>query len=167
MEEHTVKFDADEWRRWFDGSFFERDEAVEVFKGESSALSRDELFQLAERVAEAGYNVPDLKKLWLAVYAWGGGVGATGYRARVSARLAFFDTRFDESMRLTIQRLSSDDLAGAYSAIDPVIGAGEGFFTKFLYFVAKPGSADRLPLIYDEQMRRALQGLLGKRWALP
>lgn len=166
VQEHTVKFDVHEWRRWFGGTFFERDEAVEVFEDEG-ALSRGELFQLAEHAAESGYGAPEVKKLWLAVYAWGGGVGATGYRARVNARLAFFDTRFDESIRLTIERLSRNDLAGAHRAIDPVIGAGEGFFTKFLYFISKPGSVNPLPLIYDEQMRRALQALLGKKWALP
>lgn len=167
VENQRIKFDTEEWRRWFDATYFEADEAVAIFDNASDGFSRGELFDIARAAADNDYELPELRKLWLAVYAWGGGSGATGYRARVNARLAFFDNRFADSMRTMIERLTANDLVGAHQAIDPVIGAGEGFFTKFLYFVSKPGVCEPLPLIYDEQVRRALQALLGPRWALP
>lgn len=167
VEEQSISFDVDEWRRWFDGTYFEADDSCEVFDRNPGAFTREELFSIAGEAKAGIYEPNSIKKLWLAVYAWGGGRGAMGYRARVNARLAFFDKRFPEKIQATIEQLRANDVVGAHEAIDPVIGAGEGFFTKFLYFVSKPDLCDPLPLIYDEQVRRALQALLGKRWALP
>jgi hypothetical protein len=167
VEDQRISFDTGEWRRWFDGTYFQSDESAEVFDKVSDGFSRGELFRIASAAAEATYGFVETKKLWLAVYAWGGGIGAMGYRARVNARLAIFDNRFPEKIQATIEKLGANDVAGAYEEIDAIIGAGEGFFTKFLYFVSKPGLCHPLPLIYDEQVRRALQALLGKRWALP
>lgn len=167
VEKQRTSFDVEEWQRWFDGTYFERDEAVTVFENASDGFRRGELFEVARAAADAAHDLIEIKKLWLAVYAWGGGTGATGYRARVNARLAFFDNRFADSLQNTIDSLAVNDVVGAHRAIDTVIGAGEGLFTKFLYFVSKPGLCNPLPLIYDEQVRRALQALLGRRWAIP
>lgn len=167
VEDQSISFDVEEWRRWFDGTYFVADDSCKVFDHNPGAFSRQELFSIAEQAKDAEHDLDAVKKLWLAVYAWGGGSGAMGYRARANARLAIFDARFSGRLRATIEKLKGNDLVGAYEEIDPVIGAGEAFFTKFLYFVSKPGLCEPLPLIYDEQVRRALQALLGKRWAIP
>jgi hypothetical protein len=163
----SISFDASEWARWFDGTYFERHPACHVLAESAGAFTRAELFRLSEQALEGGHDPLDIQRLWLAIYAWGGGRGAMGYRARVNARLALFDVRFNQSVESVVHSLALNDVAGAHHAIDPVIGAGEGFFTKFLYFLSKPGMCRPLPLIYDEQVRRALQALLGPRWALP
>lgn len=161
-------FNQEKWLRWFDGEYFPRDDsAVEVLRRFSGKITRADIFQLAQMAKASNYDVPHIKQVWIAAYVWGGGVGATGYRARVNARLAVFDRRFNEALRTTLRHLGRNKIVDAYQSIDPIVGAGEGFFTKFLYFISTAGLCHPLPLIYDQQVRRALQALLGKRWAIP
>ena len=168
VENQAINFAQDEWIKWFDGTYFEAVEGVtEALSAIPGPIKRKHLFELAAIAAESHYAPTEVTKLWVAAYAWGGGVGAMGYRARVNARMALFDRRFPDAIKKTIEALSKADICGAHETIDQVVGSGEAFFTKFFYFVCKPGLCDPLPLIYDEQVRRSLRSLLGTRWALP
>lgn len=150
------------------GTYFKSDESiVEILDRFPESISRQDLFDLADDVAKREHESAGLRQLWVMTYAWGGGTGATGYRARANARLALFDARFETCLRQTVELLSHDDIVGAHESIPQLIGSGEGFFTKFLHFLSKPAPRVPLPLIYDEQVRRSLQALLGKRWAIP
>lgn len=158
-------FNQTEWLRWFNGEYFQRDQAaVEVLEAFAGSVTRAQIAELASQARTSDYSVESLKKVWIASYVWGGGPGATGYRARVNARLAIFDARFAASVSASVKHLSQGKLAQAHQEIDQVVGAGEGFFTKFLYFVSGQDLCNPRPLILDSQVDAALVVLLGKGW---
>lgn len=168
VEGHAVPVAPSDWIDWFNGRYFAADaDILETLEALPNEISRAYLFRLAKLTQETGFAQEAVKKLWITTYVWGGGRGATGYRARVFARLTLFDTRYSSVMLATVEALQRSDISGAHAAIDQLVTAGEGFFTKFLYFFSKPNVCEPLPLIYDEQVKIALRTLVGaNKWAL-
>ena len=129
-------------------------------------ITRGNLFHLADRVVSTGYSLRELKQLFVLTYAWGGGKGASAYRARVNSRLALYDRRFAACILGVAEAVALNDLVGAFEKLDNLVGAGESFLTKFLYFLARLTGNRPLPLIYDEQVKKSLRALVGERkWA--
>ena len=55
VEDQSISFDVDEWRRWFDGTYFEADDSCEVFNENLGAFTRADLFSLAVDAKDADH----------------------------------------------------------------------------------------------------------------
>jgi|GEM_PF-3551969 len=143
-------------------------------------VSRTDLF----RVAEACKESEDWMPLFIATYAWGAGrtnVGPT----RFEKMLAFGTAEIAASLRTAVDVLQTKGSVAAFSALSlrglpgldvpnvRIPGFGPAFFTKFLYFAARPLAVkDDQPLILDRRVadslrRRTTEILRDRPWVSP
>ncbi len=118
-------------------------------------IKRRDIFTLGD-VARDG-DAEDRRRLLVATMMWGYGV--RGGRSYTNAGRVLRATDLDERLNSCVGAIKQGDVCGAYRAIDGLSGYNQGYFTKFLYFVARnaPWSTGvAKPLIFDSRVEGTL-----------
>jgi hypothetical protein len=118
-------------------------------------ISRPDLFALGQR-AVAG-NADDRRRLLVATLMWG--YGSRGGRSYTNAKRVLAVTSLDRKLEECAAAIGDADVRAAFSAIAGLSGYGIGYFTKYLYFLAREidwRSQTAKPLIFDSRVEDTL-----------
>ena len=132
-------------------------------------MTRQHLFTLG-RQAKAG-NTETRRRLLVATFMWG--YGELGGRSYTNAKRALAATDLDQKLEKCALSIGDGDVRAAFSALTGLSGYGSGYFTKYLYFLARDGdwrSQSARPLIFDSRVEGTLgfiKKALGVAWDSP
>ena len=142
---HKVSYNANTWRKWFDGD----KDFNDLIRKYPQAISRSEIANLANQVSTKNENT---RKVFLATMLWGyGTVGYGAYRTSIMLN--------DKNSRNTIEKSFNLVFTGKYIEAYKMFSmpmCGAAFFTKYFYFVGLGNKITPLPLILDSVVANSL-----------
>ena len=80
----------------------------------------------------------DRRRLLVATMMWG--YGGRGGRSYANARRALGAADVDPRLNACAEAVKASNISRAYEAIDGLSGYSTGYFTKYLYFMARGAS---------------------------
>ena len=128
----TTRFFSDSWE--VKVPFREVSDLAAIFG--DGMISRRDIFALGDKAREG--DAADRRRLLIATMMWG--YGPRGGRSYTNARRALQAPDIDRRLAACADALMRAEIRSAYTAIDGLSGYSEGYFTKFLYFMARNAS---------------------------
>jgi len=159
--EHEITFLTESWKAKV--PWPEVRDLVDAFP--EGRMTRQNLFALGRR-AVAG-NADDRRRLLVATLMWG--YGERGGRSYTNAKRVLAVTSLDRKLEECAAAIGDADVRAAFSAIAGLSGYGIGYFTKYLYFLAREidwRSQAAKPLIFDSRVEDKLN-FIKVRWDAP
>jgi hypothetical protein len=161
----SEKFSADRWKAKV--PYADVGSLVEDFPG--GRIARNDLFRLGQLAI--GGEPTDRRRLLIATLMWG--YGPLGGRSYINANRVLGVTGLDKQLADCAAALRDADARAAFLALDGLSGYRIGFFTKYLYFLARDSLWDSdvaKPLIFDSRVENTLNFLrraLNVQWDAP
>jgi hypothetical protein len=132
-------------------------------------ITRQHLFRLGQHAVTG--DAGDRRRLLVGTLMWG--YGPKGGRSYTNANKVLKVNTLDRQLEMCTEAICKRDVRSAYRALDGLAGYKSGYFTKYLYFLARDAIWDDetpKPLILDSRVESTLDFIakaLDVRWDKP